>query len=286
EEAFGHVELPEIGLEVDVQPLDVARPALLDRVQHEGAADAGPLVGRMDHDVEQEGVTAAVGDDVAEPDQLRPAAGGDPAKGVALEPLGPGRDAPVAVEARRVQRGELPVVDLLAPGEAELRLLVPLRQGAEGLRLASRFARAHQLESFRRADPLWAATWSVLSLRISYCGSSSLARRVWPLYSKSSVWTSVIVPETCPASEFQLTWSPTANFVLMRGLLDSRAPSLTPGRSPVPEQDPQLPDGHPAAAPATAGDPGARAVLDDLGAVLVEIHVDPPGVLEAQRIAR
>src|SRR5699024_7575308 len=58
----------------------------------------------MDHDVEQERVTAAVGDDVAEPDQLRPAAGGDPAQGVALEPLGPGRDAPVAVEARRVQR--------------------------------------------------------------------------------------------------------------------------------------------------------------------------------------
>src|SRR5699024_1304495 len=149
-------------------------------------------------------------------------------------------------------------------GEADLRLLVPLRQGAEGLRLASRVARAHQLESFRRADPLWAATWSVLSLRISYCGSSSLARRVWPLYSKSWVWTSVIVPETCPASEFQLTWSPTANFVLMRGLLDSRAPSLTPGEHRDAEEHRRLALLRAVAVGPAGGDPAGAAGLDDL----------------------
>src|SRR5699024_7891435 len=112
----------------------------------------------MDHDVEQERVTAAVGDDVAEPDQRRLAAGGDPAQGAALEPLGPGRDAPVAVEARRMQGGELPVVDLLAPGETDLRLLIPVVQRAGRPRLACRVARGHQFESFRRAEPLWAAT--------------------------------------------------------------------------------------------------------------------------------
>src|SRR5699024_8748402 len=50
---------------------------------------------------------------------------------------------------------------------------------------------------------------------ISYCGSVSLARRVCPLYSKSLVCTLMIVPATWPASEFQVTWSPTVNFVLI-----------------------------------------------------------------------
>lgn len=35
--------------------------------------------------------------------------------------------------------------------------------------------------SFVSTLPRWAAMWSVLSLLISYCGSSALARWVWPL---------------------------------------------------------------------------------------------------------
>src|SRR5699024_4402245 len=104
----------------------------------------------------------------------------------------------------------------------------------------------------------------VLSLRISYWGSSSLARRVCPLYSKSWVWTSVMVPETCPASEFQLTWSPTANFVLMRGLLDSRAPTLTPGEHRDAEEHRRLPLQRAVAVGAAGGDPTGAAGLDDL----------------------
>lgn len=32
---------------------------------------------------------------------------------------------------------------------------------------------------------------------------------MWPLYSTSFVCFFVMTPETCPASEFQPTWSPT-----------------------------------------------------------------------------
>src|SRR5690606_18068270 len=55
------------------------------------------------------------------------------------------------------------------------------------------------------------ATWSVLSLLISYCGSSGLQWRVWPFHWKSCSWTLMIVPLTWPASEFQVTWSPILN---------------------------------------------------------------------------
>src|SRR6185312_4718404 len=65
------------------------------------------------------------------------------------------------------------------------------------------------------AAPLCMATWSVLSLLISYCGSSSLQWRGWPLYSVSRVCTLMILPLTWPASEFQRTWSPTLNAWLM-----------------------------------------------------------------------
>src|SRR5699024_11605790 len=60
------------------------------------------------------------------------------------------------------------------------------------------------------ALPLCAAICSVLSLLISYWGSSAEALRVWPLYSKSEVCTLITFPETRPASEFHDTWSPTA----------------------------------------------------------------------------
>src|SRR5690606_3356459 len=72
--------------------------------------------------------------------------------------------------------------------------------------------------SFVRAAPLCMATWSVVSLWISYCGSSGVHRRMWPLYSVSLVCTRVITPETRPASEFQLTWSPTENVVMIAAL--------------------------------------------------------------------
>src|SRR5690606_7165581 len=72
--------------------------------------------------------------------------------------------------------------------------------------------------SFVRAAPLCMATWSVVSLWISYCGSSGVHRRMWPLYSVSLVCTRVMTPETRPASEFQLTWSPTENLVMIAAL--------------------------------------------------------------------
>src|SRR6185312_15155888 len=66
---------------------------------------------------------------------------------------------------------------------------------------------------FESAAPLCMATWSVLSLLISYCGSSGLQWRGWPLYSVSAVCTFTMWPVTWPASEFQRTWSPTWNCV-------------------------------------------------------------------------
>src|SRR5690606_17115485 len=68
--------------------------------------------------------------------------------------------------------------------------------------------------SLVRAAPLCMAMWSVVSLWISYCGSSGVHRRMWPLYSVSLVCTRVITPETRPASEFHPTWSPTENLVI------------------------------------------------------------------------
>src|SRR5690606_17115974 len=65
-----------------------------------------------------------------------------------------------------------------------------------------------------RADSLCMATWSVLSLLISYWGESGLARRRWPLYSVSRVWMRMMWPLTWPDSEFPRTWSPTWNLVM------------------------------------------------------------------------
>src|SRR5690606_22774404 len=72
-------------------------------------------------------------------------------------------------------------------------------------------AARHQSSSRVSASSLCMATCSVLSLWISYCGCSALAWRGWPLYVVSRVCTRVIRPLTRPASEFQLTWSPTLN---------------------------------------------------------------------------
>src|SRR5690606_8345944 len=76
---------------------------------------------------------------------------------------------------------------------------------ADAIRSAPRY------DFFSSAPPLWTATWSVLSLLISYCGSSSLQCRVYPCQSKSLTCTLVILPLTWPASEFHATWSPTLN---------------------------------------------------------------------------
>src|SRR6185437_4558338 len=46
---------------------------------------------------------------------------------------------------------------------------------------SNRTATTAQFDSFVSTAPRCAATWSVLSLLISYCGSSALARWVWPL---------------------------------------------------------------------------------------------------------
>src|SRR5699024_7973436 len=75
------------------------------------------------------------------------------------------------------------------------------------------------LEILVSASPLCMATCAVLSLLISYCVSSGLHRRMCPLYSVSEVCFLTMVPETSPASEFQRTWSPTENVLLMALLL-------------------------------------------------------------------
>src|SRR5262245_42194080 len=66
------------------------------------------------------------------------------------------------------------------------------------------------------AVPLCRATWSVLSLLISYCGSSLLAWWTYPFESTSFACTLTILPPTRPASDFQLTCSPTLNCSSMR----------------------------------------------------------------------
>src|SRR5690606_5104146 len=52
------------------------------------------------------------------------------------------------------------------------------------------------------------------------------------------------------------------------------------------EADLQRPDRQATTPPAAAGDPGALAVVDDLGTVLVEGDVEQVRVLEAHRISR
>src|SRR5262245_3878062 len=55
------------------------------------------------------------------------------------------------------------------------------------------------------AVPLCRATWSVLSLLISYCGSSLLAWWTYPFQSTPFACTLTTLPLTRPASEFQVT---------------------------------------------------------------------------------
>src|SRR5262245_29963600 len=70
------------------------------------------------------------------------------------------------------------------------------------------------------AAPLCRATWSVLSLLISYWGSSLLAWWTYPLYFTSFVCTLTILPLTLPSSEFHLTRSCSFN----RFFIHQRAP--------------------------------------------------------------
>ena len=58
---------------------------------------------------------------------------------------------------------------------------------------------------FLRAEPLCMARWSVLSLLITYWGSSFEARTVYPLNVIAEVIFFLIVPRTRPASEFHPT---------------------------------------------------------------------------------
>src|SRR5688572_15347154 len=44
---------------------------------------------------------------------------------------------------------------------------------------------------------------------------------MYPLYLRSFRWTFLIVPATRPASEFQLTWSPTLNVCVISDSLSS-----------------------------------------------------------------
>src|SRR5699024_6291278 len=121
EQPLGHREGAQVDLEVHVQPAGRARTALLDRAMHQLAADPGALPVGAHRSVDEERVAPAVGDDVAEAHQLPAAAGGDPAQGVALEPLAPGLVLDRVIEGGGMEHRHLGVVDLLAPGE--LRLL-------------------------------------------------------------------------------------------------------------------------------------------------------------------
>src|SRR5690606_40099429 len=86
-------------------------------------------------------------------------------------------------------------------------------------------------------------TWSVRSLWISYCGSSGLQRRMCPLYPVSRVCTLTMRPLTWPASEFQLTWSPTLNAWGMASLRAGRSIAADPVSTPrVSARAPQLQD--------------------------------------------
>src|SRR5699024_2466063 len=66
----------------------------------------------------------------------------------------------------------------------------------------------------KSADCLCIAMWSDSSLRISYCGSSGLQRRIRPWNSTSCVCFLSTTPLTTPASEFHCTRSPLRNPVI------------------------------------------------------------------------
>ena len=64
---------------------------------------------------------------------------------------------------------------------------------------------AIHVRSFVSAAPLCIAMWSVVSLLVSYCGSSLLACAVQPLNCTGGVTTRVILARTRTASEFHET---------------------------------------------------------------------------------
>src|SRR3569832_3038566 len=71
-----------------------------------------------------------------------------------------------------------------------------------------------QSRSFLSAEPLCRATWLVLSLLISYCGSSGLAWCVYPLKSMSAACTLPFVLLFCLFLVFLFLWSLSLFFFL------------------------------------------------------------------------
>jgi len=101
---------------IHVQPLAAGSPRLLDKRLNQCAADALPLIARVDGCVQYEGVGPAVPAGVREPNQGRAVEGAHPGEAVVLQPVLPR----LRSAARPAERAGLQVRQrLIIDGEAE-----------------------------------------------------------------------------------------------------------------------------------------------------------------------
>jgi len=110
------VEGRQVWFVIHVQPLAAGSPRLLDERLNQCAADALPLIARVDGCVQYEGAGPAVPACVREPNQGRAVEGAHPGEAVVLQPVLPRlRSAAGAAEGAGLQVRQRLIID----GEAE-----------------------------------------------------------------------------------------------------------------------------------------------------------------------
>ena len=103
ETAGAEIELGEVRLVIDVQPLAACGLRFLSRSQHKPTPDPLPAKSWMDGSVEQKPMRSAVPADLDEADQLVVAKGTDPRERMPVQPRSPGLDLHRPFESKRVQ---------------------------------------------------------------------------------------------------------------------------------------------------------------------------------------